>query len=730
MKFDFKEIGKNIFPGFVVSLVALPLSMGLALASGAPAVSGLIACIVGGILVSLFGGSHVTITGPGNGLVVVTLGAITTLGGDDMYQGYLFTLAAVVFSGVLLLIFGFLRLGTLSDYFPSAALQGLLAAIGLIIMAKQLHVMLGEMNPEGTGALDYLLNLPNTIAEVFAGNNSPQSYSLGLVSLTLMAVFPKIRNPILQIVPAPMWVVLLGILYTLASGHFGFFPAFAESHLIDLPGQVWNELAFPDFGKIGSGSFWGAVVALTFIASLESLLSIKAIDKLDPLNRRSNVNKDLRALGIGTIASGFLGGVNVVTVIARSSVNVNHGATQRYSNFFHGFFILIFILLFTSQLQMIPMPSLAAILVYTGYKLISPSVFRKIGSIGWEQLMIFIITLVATVSTNLLTGIAIGVLATLLTQFNAMGSFQLFIENLLRPNTLLIQENSGKYLLSVKAYANFLNFVGIKRKLDTVPLEAEVIIDFSLSRFVDYTVLEQLQSYYRSFRSHGGQLEIVGLDSMGAFSRHPLAPRRPFQKRQESSGDATRRQKSMRLFAKRMNWEFDRSIWFTPSDYDIFKYFDTRTIDTTNNHIIGKSGNIDILLSDVNYHEGEYVARENLHATMLKLTLPAEIPKFVMDRENLLDRVAYLAGFRDINFAKHPEFSRRFKLKGDHTPELYRFFDDELIDFFESNMELHVESNGEALLIFEKERLSTIREIKLLVSFADRLSNLLNKKLL
>lgn len=728
MKAFFKNISTNIFPGFIVSLVALPLAMGLAMASGLPPIAGLITSAVGGIMVALLGGSHVTITGPGNGMVVVTLAGVTLLGNGDMQQGYVLTLAAVVISGAIVFLFGLLRFGGLTDFFPSSALQGLLAAIGLIIMAKQLHVMLGEMEPAGSTTLQYLKSLPESMLQIIHGKKSPQVYSLGILSLVFLFFHGRIPFLLVRKIPAPVWVIAVGMGYTALSQKVSLLPGMAPQYLVDLPEQAWKNLVHPDFSMAATFDFWGVVLMLTFIAALESLLSIKAIDKLDPLHRRSNANRDLRALGLASIASGFIGGMNVVTVIARSSVNVNHGATHKTSNFFQGFFIVLFILFFSNYLQLIPLPTLAAILVYTGYKLISPAVFKKVYAIGWEQLLIFIITLVATLFTNLLIGISIGVLATLLTQLAAIGSLQSFLENTIRPNTLLLQENDNRYVLSARGYSNFLNFIGIKKKLDTVPQEAELILDFSLSHFVDYTVLEQLQGYYRNFRSRGGTLEIIGLDTMGAFSNHRLAPRRPFLQSHTAHSDATHRQKSMRLFAKKMDWSFDRSVWFTPADFDHFRYFNTRIIDRTSNHLMGNVHHIEILLADIHYHEGEYAARRSKHSTMVKLKLPQKIPQFVLNKENLLDRVAAMAGYQDINFSKHPDFSRRFNLKGEDEKAIYKFFDSQLLDFFENNVELHLESDGHSILIFEKERLCTIREIKLLVNFAYRLSQVLHAK--
>ena len=257
------------------------------------------------------------------------------------------------------------------------------------------------------------------------------------------------------------------------------------------------------------------------------MLSIKAGDKRDPVKRRSNINKDLRALGIATVVSGFFGGLNVVTVIARSSVNVNNGGNNRSANFFHAAFLVLFILLFAKQIQKIPMPALAAILVYTGYRLAAPENLFRIYKIGKEQAIIFLTTLVSTLMTSLTTGILLGIIATILVHIILNKSLVLFSRNWLKPNVLMyLEEETGNYYVSVKNFCSFLNFFKLKAKLDEIPPSAHAIIDFSLCEFVDHTVMEGLNDYNRSFSRQGGFFEIIGLDVHEAKTEHPFAIRK------------------------------------------------------------------------------------------------------------------------------------------------------------------------------------------------------------
>ena len=433
-----KSLPKNIFSGFVVSLIALPLGLGLAMASEAPPIAGIITAVIGGLTVSILGGSNVTITGPGNSLVGVVAGAVlfyatqSGLEGEAAgQQGYFIVLAAIICSGILLSILGFLRLGKLANFFPSSAIQGMLAAIGLIILAKSTHTMLANQGTKGISlafgnftiveegsVLGLLFGIPKTIIGAFSYDNSGLTYAAiaGVLGLIIMVFYPKIRNKYLQLIPAPMWIVILPIVFS-----YYYELVLQQPNPIDSRYMISNipdfntivtNLPTVDFSHIASPAFWSIVVTLTLIASIESLLSIKAVDKLDPEKRRSNVNRDLKALGLATVGSGFLGGLNVVTVIARSSVNVNNGGSNRSANFFHAFFLVLFIALFSTQLTRIPLPALMAILVFTGYKLASPNVVKKIFSIGKEQLIIFFVTLLTTLKVGLIEGILLGVLTT------------------------------------------------------------------------------------------------------------------------------------------------------------------------------------------------------------------------------------------------------------------------------------------------------------------------------
>jgi len=720
-----KSLSENILPGLVVSLVALPLGLGLALASGAPAMAGIIAAFVGSFVLFFIGGSHVVIAGPGNGLVVITLFAISSLGAGDAFLGYRLTLAAIVASGGILLLLGLFRFGALAEFFPASAIKGMLAAIGLIILSRQIHVLIGVNNPTSESAPALLKEIWQSIQLAWADEASYPAAILGLISLVLLFIIPSRGNTWLGKIPGPMWVISLGMAYSyLCAFYPHIFPAFADNHLLSLPNNLENAIVFPNFSQWATGGFISIAFSLAFIAAIESLLSIKAVDKLDPLRRRSNVNKDLRALGLATILSGLLGGLNVVAVIARSSVNVNNGATERWSNVFHGIFLALFFLIFSSQLQNIPLSVLAAILVYTGYKLTAPSQFRAMAQVGWEELSLFVITYLATLFTNLITGILLGMLATLAVQLFSMGRSTIFFRNLFRPNTLLYEEETHKYHLSVKAFATFLNFLRIKNHLDTISTNSVVIVDFSLTTYVDHSVLEHLHHYKSSFQNGGGHLEIIGLDDLGCSSSHPMANRYPRKFFEKKGYTLTRRQKALRLFALSREFQFDYHEIDETLGFQNFDYFKFKPINLLRNRLAPQN-ELDWFLADVHYLEGDFYGNQVLHATMLCIPLSNAAPLFVIDRESLLDKVAFLAGFKDIVFELHPDFSNRFKVKGDDEAAIKQFLNRAVIEFLEERKSYHIECNGQALLIFEKERNATISEIKQLVNFAVLFSDLI-----
>jgi MFS superfamily sulfate permease-like transporter len=723
-----KGLPKNIFAGFVVSLIALPLGLGLAIASEAPPISGIIAAVVGGIVVSILGGSNVTITGPGNGLVIVVLGSITTLGNGDLYQGYLYTLAAVVISGILILLLGFLKMGRLADFFPASAIEGMLAAIGLGILSKQFHIMIGHNEANGS-IVSLLSQIPEAILNLIATGTTSEKIAatIGVLSLLIMIFYSKIRNKYFQLIPAPMWILILTIGFSYVFVGLDMPYPMESKFLVNIPDDIFGSMAFPDFSIIYKSDFLMVVVALTFVASIESLLSIKAVDKLDPENRRSNVNKDLKALGLATTISGLLGGLNVVTVIARSSVNVNNNATNRSANLFHSLFLIIFIVVFQAQLKSIPLAALAAILVFTGYRLATPTTLLKISKIGKEQLIIFLATLLTTLFTNLMTGISVGILITFIIHVIINRSFSLFISHIFKPNILMFKEpDGGGYYVSIKHFCSFINFYRLKNRLDAIPENANVVLDFSMCSFVDHSSFEGVENYVQTFDKKGGSIELVGLDKHETDSKHPFAIRKiiPSMALKPIESYFTKRQKNIETTAKEFKWEYIPKKNKDTQFLSDFIFFKTKEISYYYNNLFDTIDRKSVF--DVEFTEGAFIAKEVVKTTVLHIKLECKIPVFTLDKEGLLEMIYNLAGFKDITLDNHPDFNKRFYLSGENQKEIREVFTNDLILFLESNPYYHIESNGSSLMVLKKERLLSVKEIKAMIYFGKQLHSFLN----
>lgn len=521
----------DLSSGFLVFLIALPLCLGIAMASGFPPMSGIITAVIGGVLVSRINGSYMTINGPAAGLIVVILSAVQTLGQGDATAGYHYTLASIVVASVLQILMGFFKAGKLNAYFPASVVHGMLAAIGIIIMAKQIHVMLG-VKPAAKEILDTLAEIPHSFVEL-----NPDIAIIGFSGLAILVVFALIQNPYVRKIPAPLVVVAVGMaleryfdldhehVYLFLPGH-PFLPhheyTIGPKFLVSIPENVSASFFFPDFGKIATPEFWGAVFSIGLVGSLESLLSATAVDKLDPYKRYSDLNRDLTAVGVGNLLASAVGGLPMIAEIVRSSANVNNGARTGWANFFHGAFLALFVVFFPKLIHEIPLASLAALLVYTGFRLASPREFAKTMDVGREQLAIFIITLAGVLATDLLIGVFIGIAAKLL--LHIMSGVR--IGNLLKIAYTLAETEPGTVHIRVRGSAIFSNFIGLKSELTGLPRGKRLIFDLADAYLIDHTVMEFIEHFQRDYIDGGGACEIRGLENLTPYSSHPLAVRR------------------------------------------------------------------------------------------------------------------------------------------------------------------------------------------------------------
>lgn len=488
MKKYFQNAGSDLPASIVVLLVALPLCLGIALGSGAPLFSGIIAGIVGGIVIGLLSGSQLSVSGPAAGLTVIVATAILKL---KVYEAFLL---AVVIAGVIQLILGFIRAGVLGDFVPNSVIKGMLAAIGCILILKQLPHLVGfDKDFEGDETF-VQSDQHNTFSELLKSLEAltPAAVIIGIVSLLILTLWERKfikNNKLLHLVPGPLVVVVSGVLINQYIQSIDPARALEAKHLVSLP--VANDLSsffsfftFPDFSHLSNPDVWISAGTLAIVASLETLLGIEAVDKLDPLKRVTPPNRELKAQGVGNIVSGLLGGLPLTSVVVRSSANVSAGAKTKVSAIMHGILMLVCVMFIPGILNKIPLSALAAVLIFTGYKLAKVSLFRDFYSKGWDQFIPFVVTILAILLTDLLIGIVIGI---------AVGLFFMIRSNF--RSSVMVVHDASHYLIRLRKDVSFLNKPIIKKKLEDVPENASVLIDATRADYIDKDVIEEINNF-------------------------------------------------------------------------------------------------------------------------------------------------------------------------------------------------------------------------------------------
>jgi MFS superfamily sulfate permease-like transporter len=496
----------------VVFLVALPLCLGIALASGAPLFSGVIAGLVGGLLVAMLSGSQLCVSGPAAGLTVIVFTAIETLGS---FQGLL---VAVVLAGIFQLILGFLRAGIIGAFFPSAVIEGMLAAIGLILIIKQIpHATGYDTSFEGDES--YMRETAQSsfveLFESLSQNVSTGSIIISVVALLIIIAWGFFKShPILKLIPAPLIAVVWGVGFN--EWAMSFAPEFAVSakHLVSLPvmetpSEFFSHLIFPDFQYLTNPHTYAVAATIAIIASLETLLSLEATDKLDPLKRIAPTTRELKAQGVGNIVSGLLGGLPMTAVIVRSAANINSGGRTKISGFLHGMWLLLSVLFLATVLNMIPLACLSAILLHTGYKLANPAIFKRFYRKGMSQFLPFAITIVAILVTDLLKGMAIGMV---------IGLFFVIKANYQAAITLT--KDGSHYWLMFNKDVSFLNKALLRKFILSIDENSTVTIDASKTNFVDYDILEVIENFLDSAAEDNITVELVNLYGHKKFERY------------------------------------------------------------------------------------------------------------------------------------------------------------------------------------------------------------------
>jgi MFS superfamily sulfate permease-like transporter len=492
----FKELKSDLPASIVVFFVALPLCLGIALASGAPLFSGIIAGIIGGIVVGMASGSRLGVSGPAAGLAVIVLTAINvTFGGD--YKTFLL---AVVLAGVIQLVLGFLKAGFIGYFFPSSVIKGMLTGIGLLIILKQIPHALGwDKDIEGDDAFQQT-DGDNTLSAIGKAFEfvTPGALLIAVISLAILILWDKVlskKHKIFQLLQGPIVVVFLGILfnYLYQQGILPF--SLKDDQVVRLPvpdsiAGFFGQFTFPDFSAFTNPRVYQVAFVIAIVGSLETLLSVEATDKLDPQKGITPTNRELKAQGLGNMISGLIGGLPITQVIVRSSANITFGAKTKMSAVMHGFFLLISAISIAGLLNMIPLASLAAVLLMVGYKLAKPSLFKEMYKQGWEQFIPFTATVIAILATDLLKGITVGML------FGIFYTLRHSYRNSHHMKDVVTTEDGHElHHLVLAEEVSFFNKANVMQALDAIPAHSRVIIDCSKTKALAYDVAELIQEY-------------------------------------------------------------------------------------------------------------------------------------------------------------------------------------------------------------------------------------------
>ncbi|MFM8255950.1 MAG: SulP family inorganic anion transporter [Bacteroidota bacterium] len=494
-----KSLPNDLTASVVVFLVALPLCLGVALASNAPLFSGIIAGVIGGIVVGLASRSHLSVSGPAAGLTAIVAGSLALLPSFEAF------LLAVVIAGVMQLILGFAKAGVIGDFVPGSVIKGMLAAIGLILLINQFPHLLGDDSQfETDEGVPRKGNIFSNFFFAFTNINT-SAFIIGGLALLLNIFwekFQKGKTGFIRFVPGPLLMVILGVALNQLFQTQNWLPALTGEHLVILPmantpTEFFSFFTSPDWSQLGNSAVLTVAVTLALVASLETLLSIEAVDELDPYQRVTPTNRELKAQGLGNIVSGLLGGLPVTSVIVRSSANVNSGAKTKMSTIYHGTLLLLCVAFIPFLLNQIPKSALAAVLIFTGYKLAKPSLFVSFYKKGWNQFLPFVGTILAILATDLLKGVLIGI-----------GIAIIFIIRTNFKSAIVVVNDTNKYLVRLRKDVSFLNKAILKQGLEKVPANSYVIIDVSRADFIDQDILEIIEDFQKHAPLENIKVEI------------------------------------------------------------------------------------------------------------------------------------------------------------------------------------------------------------------------------
>ncbi|QKT03465.1 SulP family inorganic anion transporter [Ectothiorhodospiraceae bacterium 2226] len=709
----------DLSAGLQVALVSLPLSLGIAIASGAPPVTGVVSAIIAGLIFPFLGGAYVTISGPAAGLAPALLSGMLLLGGGDLAAGYPLVLVAICLTGLLQILLAFMNAGRFAIFLPVTVVEAMLAAIGIMIILKQIPPLVGDLSPVAPTTLASIAKLPDTLLRI-----EPTVFLIGAVGLILMFYLNTARQQWLRRIPPPLFVALLGLVLAAALG-------LEAPYLITMPDSILEGgITPPAFAEVASRpELWVnlliVVITLTLIDGIESLATIAAVDKIDPFQRKSHPNVTLRAMGVSNVLSSMAGGLTIIPGGVKSRANIDAGGRTLWANFYNAVFLILFLVVATDLIALIPLAAIAAILIYVGWRLCEYRVFRKTYAIGRDQMVIFLITVAAILATDLLWGILIGIAAeilmlgylltpsfrTVLTgRLSFTQSLELLAKNLvgLFHNPIIKVHNDTRqerphYEVSLGTLVCF-NLLPLDKLLQALPADAGLsIIVTESGRIIDHTAMEYLHQIQEDAVREGRPFELLGLENYYQFTQHSLSARMHDAALVKREASLSARATLMLGVAQQLGLAFNPAT-LAALDTHGFVYLRRGDRKQERNVMSGAYRGCELKVFDYSHTAAPDYYAEHRH-TLIIVKPPAEspaLPDLVLAPGHYLKR--YLVDYRELQPSADIGFPEGYRLytRGADAEALAAAT--RLRGFLQSYPGVYVEVRRNALLTFRPER--------------------------
>jgi len=726
----------DVLAGLQVSLVSLPLSLGIAIASGAPPVTGLISSIIAGLIFPFLGGAYVTISGPAAGLAPALLAGMLALGGGDLATGYPLLLVAICITGLVQVVLAYFKTGRYAIFLPVTVVEAMLAAIGLIIIIKQIPALMGAILPSSKSMLASVTKLPQAFLQI-----DWSVLFIGAISLFLIFYLNKSKHHWMRKIPPPLFVTLLGIV-------LAFIFNLDAKYLISMPDSILDGgITVPAFGEVFSRPdlWWGVlvvVITLTLIDGVESLATIKAVDKIDPFQRKSDPNVTLRAMGVSNTLSSIFGGLTIIPGGIKSRTNIDAGGRTLWANFYNATFLIIFLFVATDFISMVPLAAIAAILIYVGWKLCEYKVFSKTYSVGRDQFIIFIITIIAVLATDLLWGILIGMAAEIaMLIYLLMPSFRrvltgriglhqsnsliwtnfksLFTSPIISINT---QQRNGvpHHEMTISTLVCF-NLLHLDKLLASLPpKEGVTLIITESGRIIDHTAMEYLHQFEEECVRDGREFEIVGMENFFQFTRHSLAARMQDAILIKEQARRSEREVQMEQLAEQYKFDFQSDI-ISALNIEDFVYMRRGSDKEEYNSMTGDYMGCKIHLSDYSHTSPPDYYSKHWH-TIVTIRCAAEststVPDLVITPGHYLER--YLVDFQQVDASSNKTFAEKYHLYTKDGANPLANLPAKLIDFIVKYDDFYIEVSKGVMLAFRRHQaLANADDIAALFALAE-----------